>query len=185
MCWWRGLMSGNDPKRTYNPLVCYRGEALFHLCQIRFSPLQCRLLDRGKLNAASSISQWLGGAIAACPLTLKAQPVGHLRRIGVLFGSAQGDRQAVIELTILKKTLEELGWTEPVRRTKLPGVGIHPRFKRDPFFQRETMSHIEIFLIVIAALLLGIIWQLDKIRQHVDTTRRIAWIQHFGDPPSD
>jgi putative ABC transport system substrate-binding protein len=53
----------------------------------------------------------LGGAIAACPLTLKAQPAGHLRRIGVLFGSAQGDRQAVIELAILKKTLEELGWT--------------------------------------------------------------------------
>jgi hypothetical protein len=30
----------------------------------------------------------------------------------VLFGSAQGDRQAVIELATLKNTLREFGWTE-------------------------------------------------------------------------
>jgi putative ABC transport system substrate-binding protein len=54
----------------------------------------------------------LGGAIAVGPLTLKAQPAGHTRRIEVLFGSAQGDRQAVIELATLKSTLRELGWTE-------------------------------------------------------------------------
>jgi hypothetical protein len=47
------------------------------------------------------------------------------------------------------------------------------------------MSYTEIFLLVIAGLLLGILLQLDKIRQHVDTTRRLAWIAHFGDPPSD
>jgi putative ABC transport system substrate-binding protein len=54
----------------------------------------------------------LGGAIAACPSILKAQQAGHMPRIGVLFGSAQGDRQAVIELAMLKNTLRDLGWAE-------------------------------------------------------------------------
>jgi putative ABC transport system substrate-binding protein len=54
----------------------------------------------------------LGVAIAACPLTVKAQQAGHMRRIGVLFGSAQGDRQAVIDLALLKSALQELGWVE-------------------------------------------------------------------------
>jgi putative tryptophan/tyrosine transport system substrate-binding protein len=54
----------------------------------------------------------LGGAIAACPSTLKAQPAGRMRRIGVLFGNAKGDRQGVIEFALLKSTLQELGWTE-------------------------------------------------------------------------
>jgi putative ABC transport system substrate-binding protein len=52
----------------------------------------------------------LGGAIATCPLTLRAQQAGHMRRIGVLFVSAQGD--AAIDLALLKNTLQELGWTE-------------------------------------------------------------------------
>jgi putative tryptophan/tyrosine transport system substrate-binding protein len=51
----------------------------------------------------------LGGAIAACPLTLKAQQAGRMRRIGVLFASAQGD--AAVDLALLKNTLQELGWT--------------------------------------------------------------------------
>jgi putative ABC transport system substrate-binding protein len=54
----------------------------------------------------------LGGAIAACPLTLRAQQAGHMRRIGVLFGSSESDSQAVLELAALKKSLQELGWTE-------------------------------------------------------------------------
>jgi len=54
----------------------------------------------------------LGGAIAACPLTLKAQQPGHMRRIGVLFGLAQGDRRATLDLAVLKNTLQEFGWTE-------------------------------------------------------------------------
>jgi putative tryptophan/tyrosine transport system substrate-binding protein len=52
----------------------------------------------------------LGGAIAACPLTLRAQQAGHMRRIGVLFVSAQGD--AAIDLALLKNTLQELGWLD-------------------------------------------------------------------------
>jgi ABC-type uncharacterized transport system substrate-binding protein len=53
----------------------------------------------------------LGGA-AVLPIAAQAQPAGRMRRIGVLFGSAQGDRQAVTELAMMKSTLQELGWTE-------------------------------------------------------------------------
>jgi putative ABC transport system substrate-binding protein len=54
----------------------------------------------------------ISGAIAAFPFILKAQPAGRVRRIGILFGNAQGDRQAVFELALLKSTLQEFGWTE-------------------------------------------------------------------------
>jgi putative ABC transport system substrate-binding protein len=67
---------------------------------------------RGRSMKRRDFITLLGGAIAACPLTLNAEQAGHTRRIGVLFGSAQGDRQAVIELALLKSTLQELGWVE-------------------------------------------------------------------------
>jgi putative tryptophan/tyrosine transport system substrate-binding protein len=54
----------------------------------------------------------LGGAAAAWPIAVAAQPAGRMRRIGVLFGNAQGDRQGVTELALLKNMLQELGWTE-------------------------------------------------------------------------
>jgi putative ABC transport system substrate-binding protein len=54
----------------------------------------------------------LGGGAAAWPIALAAQQTGRMRRIGMLFGNAQGDRQAVIEIALLKNTLQELGWTE-------------------------------------------------------------------------
>jgi putative ABC transport system substrate-binding protein len=54
----------------------------------------------------------LGAAIAACPLAVNAQPAGRMRRIAVLFGLAQGDRQATLELAMLRNTLQELGWAE-------------------------------------------------------------------------
>lgn len=43
----------------------------------------------------------------------------------------------------------------------------------------------EYLLFVIAALQFGILWELRKICQHVDTSRRIAYVQHFGEAPSD
>jgi putative ABC transport system substrate-binding protein len=53
----------------------------------------------------------LGGAVIL-PIAAQAQKTGQVRRIGVLFGLAQGDRQAVIELATFKNTLQELGWIE-------------------------------------------------------------------------
>ena len=53
----------------------------------------------------------LGGA-SMLPIVAQAQQAGRMRRIGILFGSSQVDRQAVFELALLKDTLQELGWTE-------------------------------------------------------------------------
>jgi putative ABC transport system substrate-binding protein len=52
----------------------------------------------------------LGGA-AVLPIAAHAQ-TGHMRRICVLFGSAEGDPHAVEELSLLTNTLQELGWAE-------------------------------------------------------------------------
>jgi putative ABC transport system substrate-binding protein len=53
----------------------------------------------------------LGGA-TMLPIVAQAQQAARMRRIGILFGSSQGDRQAMFELALLKDTLQELGWTE-------------------------------------------------------------------------
>ena len=54
----------------------------------------------------------LGGTAAMWPMPLNAQQTGRMRRIGVLFGSAEGDPQAVTELAVFTKALQEFGWTE-------------------------------------------------------------------------
>jgi hypothetical protein len=45
------------------------------------------------------------------------------------------------------------------------------------------MNSFDYGLLVIMALLLGVIWELDRIREHTDTLRQIASKQHFGEPP--
>jgi putative ABC transport system substrate-binding protein len=54
----------------------------------------------------------LGAAAAGWPAAAHAQQNGPMRRIGVLFGSAEGDPQAVTELAVFTKALRELGWIE-------------------------------------------------------------------------
>ena len=54
----------------------------------------------------------IGGVVAAWPIVLNAQQPGQLRRIGVLFGLAEGDPESVTELAVFIKALRELGWTE-------------------------------------------------------------------------
>src|SRR5580704_1347474 len=54
----------------------------------------------------------LGAAAAGWPAAAHAQQNGRMRRIGVLFGSAEGDPQAATELAVFTKALQELGWTE-------------------------------------------------------------------------
>jgi hypothetical protein len=46
------------------------------------------------------------------------------------------------------------------------------------------MSISETMQVAIPVLLFAIWWELDKIRQHTDTLRRIAWKEHFGEPPT-
>jgi hypothetical protein len=58
----------------------------------------------------------LGGAaaapLAAQPLPLGAQPSERMRRIGVLMGFAESDREWQARLAALRTALQDLGWTE-------------------------------------------------------------------------
>jgi putative ABC transport system substrate-binding protein len=55
----------------------------------------------------------LGGAAAAWPLAagaLRAQE--HVRRVGILMGYGEGDAEARNRVVVLRRTLQELGWSE-------------------------------------------------------------------------
>ena len=55
----------------------------------------------------------LGGAAAAWPLAARAQqPGGRMRRIGVLTGFSEDDREAQRRVTAFLGRLRELGWTD-------------------------------------------------------------------------
>src|SRR5262245_44635317 len=53
----------------------------------------------------------LGGAAVAWPLAARAQQAEHLRRIGLLMGTAD-DREGQARVTALRRGLQELGWTD-------------------------------------------------------------------------
>jgi putative ABC transport system substrate-binding protein len=53
----------------------------------------------------------LGGA-AAWPLAARAQPPGPMRRIGVLMGYPESDREARARFTAFREGLQKLGWAE-------------------------------------------------------------------------
>ena len=54
----------------------------------------------------------LGGAVAAWPLAARAQQPDRMRRIGVLMGYAEGDREGRANFAALQGGLQKLGWTE-------------------------------------------------------------------------
>jgi putative ABC transport system substrate-binding protein len=54
----------------------------------------------------------LGGAAAAWPLLVWAQPGERLRRVTVTMGLAENDPDAQARLTALTRGLRDLGWTE-------------------------------------------------------------------------
>jgi len=54
----------------------------------------------------------IGGAVAACPLTGRAQQSEHVRRIGVLMNLSENDPQTLARRTAFLQALEELGWSE-------------------------------------------------------------------------
>src|SRR5687767_6489514 len=53
----------------------------------------------------------VGGA-AAWPLAAHAQQSGRMRRVGVLMGFPEGDRQAVAGADALRNGLQNLGWID-------------------------------------------------------------------------
>jgi len=54
----------------------------------------------------------LGSAAAAWPGVARAQQVGPVRRIGILMGGTEGDRQSEAGLAALRTALGQLGWTD-------------------------------------------------------------------------
>src|SRR5499427_1032026 len=54
----------------------------------------------------------LGGAVAAWPLAARAQQPDRMRRIGVLMGYAESDREGRANFVAFQGGLQKLGWTE-------------------------------------------------------------------------
>jgi putative ABC transport system substrate-binding protein len=54
----------------------------------------------------------LVGTAATWPLAAHAQQTDRMRRIGVIFGGAEGDPDAVARFTAFLQVLQQLGWTE-------------------------------------------------------------------------
>jgi putative ABC transport system substrate-binding protein len=81
----------------------------------------------------------LGAATVAWPVTLAAQQNERMRRIGVLFGSAEGDPQAVKELSLLTETLQKLGWVEG-RNIRIDSRWSAANVDRIRSFARELVS---------------------------------------------
>ena len=54
----------------------------------------------------------LGGAAAARPLAARAQQPDRMRRIGVLMGYAESDREGQAHVAAFREGLQKLGWTE-------------------------------------------------------------------------
>ena len=59
-----------------------------------------------------NVLKLLGGAAAAWPLGVRAQPAERRRRIGVLITLEAGDPEGESEVRALKQGFEELGWVE-------------------------------------------------------------------------
>ncbi|MGC2455187.1 MAG: ABC transporter substrate-binding protein, partial [Pseudolabrys sp.] len=54
----------------------------------------------------------LVGGAAAWPLTARAQQPDRMRRIGVLMGYAESDREGQANVAVFREALEKLGWAE-------------------------------------------------------------------------
>jgi len=54
----------------------------------------------------------LVGGAALWPLTARAQQLGRIRRVGVLFGGDESDPIVKSRLAWFRQGLEELGWTD-------------------------------------------------------------------------
>jgi putative tryptophan/tyrosine transport system substrate-binding protein len=64
------------------------------------------------MNARREFIALLGGAAAAWPLTVRAQPSSGMRRIGVQIGLAEIDRQGQAFVAAFRDELRKLGWIE-------------------------------------------------------------------------
>ena len=77
----------------------------------RFKPVRCRLLSLGAGMRRREFLGVLGGA-AVWPVTVRAQQVERVRRIGVLMGSAENEPEGQSRISAFQQGLQELGWTK-------------------------------------------------------------------------
>lgn len=77
---------------------------------------------------------FVGGAAAASPAVLRAQPSGKARRIGVLFALAENDLQGLARLAAFRGELQKRGWgdvTIDVRFAASNDAATHQRNARE------------------------------------------------------
>jgi putative tryptophan/tyrosine transport system substrate-binding protein len=55
---------------------------------------------------------FLGSAVTAWPLTVRAQQPERMRRIGVLMAHAENDPEGQVFVAVFRETLQKLGWAE-------------------------------------------------------------------------
>ncbi len=55
---------------------------------------------------------FLGGAVATCPLTVRAQQPEQMRRIGVLMNVAADDRDGNSRVVTFQQALKQMGWSD-------------------------------------------------------------------------
>src|SRR5471032_2817054 len=53
----------------------------------------------------------LGSMAVACPLAARAQPLGRVRRIGVLMANRESDPEGQLRVEVFRSSLHNLGWT--------------------------------------------------------------------------
>ena len=54
----------------------------------------------------------LGGAVAACPMTARAQQPERMRRIGALMDTDESNVEGQARIAAFRQGLQQLGWTE-------------------------------------------------------------------------
>src|SRR5687767_11478897 len=82
------------------------------LSKCSFEPIRCRLLIHGAGMKRREFLGVLSGAVAAWPLTARAQQGERVRRIGVFMDLDEGDPEGQARVAALKRGLRELGWIE-------------------------------------------------------------------------
>ena len=67
------------------------------------------------------------GAAAAWPLAVRAQQPDRVRRIGVLMGYGETDREGQAFVAAFREGLQKLGWVENRNRFRFYGTGTRGR----------------------------------------------------------
>jgi putative tryptophan/tyrosine transport system substrate-binding protein len=79
------------------------------------------------------------GSAAAWPLPARAQPIGRVRRIGVLIASSEIDQEAQARLQTFRQSLADLGWVEG-REVRIDVRWAGPNVAQQHVYARELVA---------------------------------------------